>query len=86
MKRKKIDKIYYEMFVTNSLEEDKGKIGEVVYVNDKDRIAYIQWFRGECDTFTFDWIQRHYYELIDDEEELDDEVKHYALDKALEAL
>ena len=47
MKRKKIDKIYYEMFVTNSLEENKGNIGEVTYVSNQDRIAYIQWFRGE---------------------------------------
>ena len=86
MKRKKIDKIYYEMFVTNSSEENEGNIGEVVYVSNQDRIAYIQWFQGECDSFTFDWIQSHYYELVDEEEELEDEVKYHALDKGLEAL
>tara|TARA_Y100000592_G_scaffold88800_1_gene145077 strand:- start:1169 stop:1423 length:255 start_codon:yes stop_codon:yes gene_type:complete len=67
MKRKKIDKIYHEMFVASSKEEDTGWIGEVVYVSNQDRIAYIQWFQGECDTFTFDWLKENCYEVVEEE-------------------
>ncbi len=73
MKAKKIDKIYYEMFVTNSSEEDKGTVGEVTYVSNQDRIAHIHWFQGECDECSFDWIQKHYYELDPNDEAEEEE-------------
>jgi len=74
MKAKKINKIYYEMFVTSSAEENKGNVGEVVMVNvtGEDKIAYVQWFQGECDMFTFDWMRENLYELVDEDEEEED--------------
>ena len=59
MKYSKIKTLKLYDIVSTSKTENKGRIGEVVYING-DEIE-IEWFRSECDRYDIAFIRSNFW-------------------------